>query len=367
MKLGFFMQPVHPPERNYREVLMEDREAVILADKLGYVEAFVGEHITDTAEPITSCLAFIASLMNDAPDITLGTGVVNLPSYHPATVAAQVAMIDHLLDGRFIFGIGPGGLRSDVEMFGNLDLDKNDKMVKTMDQILAIWAGEPPYNLENEYHKVSVEQSMYTEIGQGIVAKPLQRPHPPVVVTSVAPYSNGVTHAVERGWMPISSNYVQAHWVATNLPKLLEGLRKAGKPETAEGWRIAKSIFVADDEDTARHYAKSPDGPYGFYFTNIMKKIIRNGRPEVFKISPEQSNEDISVEQSLETQVIAGTVNSVVDQILALREQVADFGTLMYTGHDWAEPALARRSMTLMAEEVMPRVNAAIGETQAAQ
>ena len=59
--------------------------------------------------------------------------------------------------------------------------------------------------------------------------------------------------------------------------------------------------------------------------------------------------------------VLAGTVNSVVDQILAFREYVGDFGNLLYAGHDWMDPKLAKRSMELFATEVMPRVNAAIG------
>ena len=54
------------------------------------------------------------------------------------------------------------------------------------------------------------------------------------------------------------------------------------------------------------------------------------------------------------------TVNSVVDQILAFREYVGDFGNLLYAGHDWMDPKLAKRSMELFATEVMPRVNAAI-------
>jgi alkanesulfonate monooxygenase SsuD/methylene tetrahydromethanopterin reductase-like flavin-dependent oxidoreductase (luciferase family) len=58
--------------------------------------------------------------------------------------------------------------------------------------------------------------------------------------------------------------------------------------------------------------------------------------------------------------VLAGTVNSVVDQILAFREYVGDFGNLLYAGHDWMDPKLAKRSMELFATEVMPRVNAAI-------
>ncbi len=60
--------------------------------------------------------------------------------------------------------------------------------------------------------------------------------------------------------------------------------------------------------------------------------------------------------------MIAGDVDSVVEQILAHREIVGPYGTLMYTGHDWADIPLARRSMELMATEVMPKVNAALGE-----
>jgi len=60
--------------------------------------------------------------------------------------------------------------------------------------------------------------------------------------------------------------------------------------------------------------------------------------------------------------VIAGTVNSVVEQILAFREKVGPFGTLYYPCHDWVDPKLAKRSMELMAEQVMPKVNAALKE-----
>lgn len=191
MRLGYFTQPVHPPAKNYRQVLRENREAVLLADKLGYVEAFFGEHITDRAEPITSNLMFIASLAHDATGITFGSAAVTLPSYHPAMVAGHVAMIDHMTDGRFIFGIGPGGLLSDAEMFENMDVDRNDMMLQSIDMILAIWAGDPPYNLKNDYWVATTERTLNEKIGQGIVSTPLQKPHPPIVVTSITPYSRG--------------------------------------------------------------------------------------------------------------------------------------------------------------------------------
>jgi hypothetical protein len=56
----------------------------------------------------------------------------------------------------------------------------------------------------------------------------------------------------------------------------------------------------------------------------------------------------------------------VVDQLLALREEIGDFGEIVYAGMDWVDPALAKRSMQLMAEQVLPRVNAAIGKSAAA-
>ncbi len=62
MKLGTFMMPLHPPTRQPHETLAEDREAILLADRLGYCEALVGEHVTDLAENVTSCLVFLASL-----------------------------------------------------------------------------------------------------------------------------------------------------------------------------------------------------------------------------------------------------------------------------------------------------------------
>ena len=172
MRLGFFTQPVHPPSRDYRRVLQEDREAILLADRLGYCEAFVGEHVTDRAEPVTSSLMFIASLAHDAKRIAFGSAAVTLPSYHPAMVAAHVAMIDHLTDGRFIFGIGPGGLLSDAEMLGNLDLDRNARTMQSIDMILGIWAGAPPYRLANDYWTASTERTLNREIGQGIVSRP---------------------------------------------------------------------------------------------------------------------------------------------------------------------------------------------------
>jgi alkanesulfonate monooxygenase SsuD/methylene tetrahydromethanopterin reductase-like flavin-dependent oxidoreductase (luciferase family) len=368
MKLGFFTMPIHPVEKDWRQSLKEDREAFLLADELGFCEGYVGEHVTDQAENITSCVAFIAWLAAATKQIKLGTGTVNMPNTHPAAVAASIAMLDHMLEGRFIFGISPGGLLSDAELFGNLDADRNAMFLEAINQVLAIWEGRPPYNLQGKYWNISTQKTLIEDIGQGIIARPLQRPHPPIVVTAVAPFSKGVTEAAARGWDPISANFLMPAWVKSHWPKYVEGCERAGRVADAANWRVAKSVFVAKDAATAKAYATDPGGPYVYYYRSLLTKLKNAGRIELFKTRRDQADDEVTLEQICDRLIIHGTPESVADQLLAFQDEVGSFGTLLYAGKDWKDRELGRRSMILMAENVMPRVNAAkSGRSKAAE
>src|SRR5712675_1554527 len=330
MKLGFFTMPIHPVDKDWRKSLREDREAFILADKLGFIEGYVGEHATDKAENITSCAVFIASLIDATKKIKLGTGTINMPNSHPAATAAQIAMLDHMLNGRFIFGISPGGLLSDAEAFGNLDADRNAMFLEAINAVLAIWAGAPPYDIDGKYWKVKIEQQLMPEIGQGYLPKPLQKPHPPIVVTAVAPFSKGVTEAAARGWDPISANFLMPAWVKSHWPKYVEGCERAGRPADDANWRVAKSIFVAKDAATAEAYATDPNGPYVYYYHQLFTKLKRSGRLELFKTRRDQPEEEVTMEAICDKLIIHGAPESVADQLLAFQEDVGSFGTLLY-------------------------------------
>lgn len=362
MHLGFFTMPIHPLDKDWRQSLREDREAFLLADELGFAEAYCGEHSTDQAENITSCALFLATLAHATRQIRLGTGTVNLPNTHPARVAAEIAMLDHLLDGRFNFGISPGGLPSDAEAYGNLKNDRNEMFVESIEQVLAIWRGTAPYNIDGKYWRISTERTLMPEIGQGILPKPLQQPHPPIVCTVVSPHSSSATQAGVRGWWPISANFLMPHWVKTHWPKYVEGCKQAGRMADPRAWRVAKSVFVAEDSATAREYAVGPNSPYRFYYSQLLAKMRKAGRTVIFKSDPNLPDDAVSLDAVCDELIIYGTPNQVAEKLLQFRETTGDFGTLLYAGHDWADPVLARRSMVLMAEQVLPRVNAAIRE-----
>ena len=360
MKLGYFTMPLHAVGRDWRQTLAEDREAVLLAEELGFEEAFIGEHLTDLAETITSCLIFIATLARDTKRIRLGSGTVNLANRHPALTAAEIAMVDTLLEGRFILGVGPGGLRSDAEITQTLDEDRNAIFVEAMEHMVALWTQEAPYRREGKRWRLTTERTAQPDIGMGAMLKPFQKPHPPIVITAIIPDSEGIAAAAARGWTPISANFVQPWVVRTHWGKYVEGCARGGREARGEDWRVAKSIFVADDDATLRRLTRDPGNPFAYYFENLRRKASRG--MALFKHDPALSDDVLTQDYLVSQLLISGGVSEVVERLLQFREQAGPFGRLLYCGHDWIDAPAMRRSMRLMAEEVLPRVNRALGE-----
>jgi alkanesulfonate monooxygenase SsuD/methylene tetrahydromethanopterin reductase-like flavin-dependent oxidoreductase (luciferase family) len=366
MRLGFFTMPLHPAHRPPAETLQEDREAIILADRLGYYDAFVGEHLTEKSENVTNSFIFLATLVSDTRTIKLATGTSNLSHTHPALVASHAAMFDHLTRGRFILGVSPGALASDAEALGLLDEDRNRIFAEAIDVILAIWERSAPYDIDfpGNRFKVTTARTRVPEIDRGELYKPYQKPRPEIVGTVVAPYSKGVIAMGERDFHPLSANFLLAQWLPSHWRNYVEGKRRAGKEADPADWRIARTIFVADDDKVALRYGREDAGsPYRYYWNMLLRKMMISKRHIIFKTHEEQDDAELTTDYLVDRLVLCGSVNRVVDQILALREEAGEFGELVYAGMDWGDPALARRSMELMAEEVMPRVNSAIARS----
>lgn len=356
MKLGFFTMPMHPIGKDWQQSLREDREAFILADELGFVEGYCGEHATDPEENITSSATFIATLVDATKRMKLGTGTINMPNRHPAAVAGEIAMLDHLLGGRFLLGISPGALPSDAEVFGNMDMARPAMFLEAINQVLQIWSTRPPYNIQGQFWNISTQRTHIPETGMGTIPAPLQRPHPPIVVTAVAPFSQGIAEAAARGWDPISANFLLPKWVRTHWTKYVEGCERAGRTPDPASWRVAKTVFVAEDDATAKAYATGGDGPYYYYYRSLFGKLKRRGALGVFKSDPKMPDDEVTLEDAIDKLVIHGSPTRVTEQLLALQEETGRFGMLLYAGVDWKDRDLARDSMRLMAEKVLPRL-----------
>ncbi len=368
VKLGMFSMPFHHPERDYAAILAEDQEAVVLADRLGFSEAYFGEHMSSWSERISSPLAFFASVIGRTRQIRFGTGVLNLPQSHPVKIAAEAAMFDQLSGGRLIMGVGPGGLVSDMELFAVPAPELRPLMVlEAVDMILKLWASDPPYEIDGRFWKISLKHGIWPEFKVGWVPRPLQKPHPPVALSLVSPNSLSARSAGERGWIPVSGNFFHQRYLSGHWEKYAEGCEAAGRRPDAEIWRVARCILVTGSDAEAEDYLADPGNGLSYYYT-FFRHSFAQGRKALYMIKPDLDvpDEALTVDAIKRSQVIAGSPKRVLERLVALREECGHFGTLLMTGHDWDKPLLWRRSMELLATEVMPRFSRHAGAAAAA-
>jgi alkanesulfonate monooxygenase SsuD/methylene tetrahydromethanopterin reductase-like flavin-dependent oxidoreductase (luciferase family) len=367
MKHALFMMPIHAVDKDYHTAIMEDREAIILADKLGYSEAWVGEHYAAGPEQITNPMIFLASVASETKNIVFASGVTNLPQYHPGVVAGQAAMFDHLTKGRFIMGVGPGGLPSDFELFGTMDADRNEMMKESIDIIRQIWEGDPPYDIQGKYWQVKVKDWVYEDIGMGTMCKPYQKPHPPMAISAMSPFSSSIRYAAQMGFIPISANFIGNWSVKSHWDVYSEECEKNGRVADPEIWRVARNVHVAETDAEAEAFVKEVNGSCDWYFKYLHTIFDRAQMKGAFVVNKGDDADALTHESLRDNFTLYGSPSTVAEKILSFREEIGHFGTLAVTAQDWTDTDAMKRSLKLLAEEVMPAVNKAIGSQEAAE
>ncbi len=144
--------------------------------------------------------------------IRLGTGIIILPQRNPLVLAKELASLDVLSKGRFIFGVGVGYLEPEFRALGISMDDRNGKTLEYLEAMTAIWSMDKP-----AYHGryVSFE-------GVDAHPRPLQQPSPPIVMGghTAAAYRRAITHA--HGWYGFALD-------ADRTAECVDGLRKAAE------------------------------------------------------------------------------------------------------------------------------------------
>ena len=358
MRLGMFMMPLHPPGRAMHEYLAEDTEKALLLEKLGYDELWVGEHFTAGTEPYCSPLMFMASLLPRTERIKFATGVVNAPNRHPAHVAAEAAQFDHMSRGRFILGIGTGSLPTDSELFGvNANAEQKARMlIEHIEMIEQIWAQDPPYDLKGEFWNVKVKDSLFLDVGFGMMAKPFQRPRPPICIPSATPNSKSTYVCGQRGWGPVSSALLAAEVLGHHWRNYRQGCLDAGREVDPANWRVVRTVLVAATDEEARARAFSPDSAQRDFFGHFFKIFSHNNLLAALRPRPGMADSEITIDALMESRLIYGSPQTVASKLTRLRQQVGPFGTLLISGMHWSgrNATWDRESLTRLVREVLP-------------
>ena len=323
MKLGYFTMPLHPPGRDYTETLEEDREAILLADKLGYAEAFVGEHVTDRAENVTSCLMFLASLSRDTQRIKLGSGTVNMPNSHPAAIAAQVAMLDHLLEGRFILGISPGGLSRMPRCSATRQGPQRDVRRGDRHGAEDLGARGALRSRGRVLEGLDRAHDARPEIGQGVDPQAVTSSR--IRPSSSPPWRRSPRRdAAGRARLDSRSRPTSCcrEWVARIGRSTRRAARtpagRRGDPATGASPRASSSPTTRRRRSAT---AKDAGGPLPLLLqAAACASSSAAAAANLFKLDQRQPDRAITPDYVADKLVIAGTVDSVVEQLLAFRE-----------------------------------------------
>ena len=143
---------------------------------------------------------------------------------------------------------------------------------------------------------------------------------------------------------------LRSHWGVVE-----EGARAAGRTADRATWRISRDVHVAETDEQARDEALN--GAIGRDFRGyFLRSIASSGRFGMMKQDLSMPDEAITPEYLLDNHWIVGGPETVAQKIRALSELVGGFGKLLVIAHEWPDPAVWDRSMTLLTNEVMPRV-----------
>ena len=354
MKLGYFVDPLHPAGSDFTKTIHDDLEQLVVLDRLGYEEAWVAEHFTAAWENIPSPEMFIAQALGMTKRIRLGTGVTCLPNHNPFQLAHRIAQIDHQAKGRFMWGIGSGATPLDFRAFGidPASGEQRDLTWETLDMVLRIWDGLEPGTYENKFWKFTMPEPMES-LGFFVHMKPYQLPHPPIAAAGLSPRSDTLIKAGERDWIPLSINYVPQGTLLTQWESYAEASRTAGHTPDRLRWRICRDVFVAETTEEARAIARQ--GVMARDFTVYFRKVMAElGFLDHMRIHPGVRDEDIDIDYMIDNIWIVGSPDEVTAKLRAFYEELGGFGVLLAFSHEWEPRDKWLRSMTLLAEEVLP-------------
>jgi probable F420-dependent oxidoreductase len=164
-------------------------------------------------EPFT-VLSFLAGLTSK---VTLGTSVVIVPMHNPIELAKQVAEVDQLSGGRFVFGIGVGWFEEEFEVLGQNYRNRGARTDEAMDLMRTLWS-EDPVSFEGRYYRV--DQACFSP-------KPLQRPSPPIWVAGGSKAALKRAARIADAWHPVRPTYEYLREAGAELSRYVEEAGRA--------------------------------------------------------------------------------------------------------------------------------------------
>ncbi|MGI8663625.1 MAG: LLM class flavin-dependent oxidoreductase [Acidimicrobiales bacterium] len=339
LRFGTFLAPFHPVGQSPTLALERDLDLIVHLDKLGYDEAWIGEHHSAGYEIIASPEVFIAVAAERTKRIRLGTGVSSLPYHHPLLLTDRMVLLDHLTRGRIMLGCGPGSLPSDAFMMGIAVAEQRDRMEEGLDAILALLRSDEP---------VTIKTDWFTLDDARLNLRPYTHPHFEIAVASqVSP--TGARAAGRFGVSMLSlgaTNTAGFDMLGFNWGVAEDKAAEHGTTMDRKAWRLVGPMHIAETKEQAYTEVDFGLPQWVDYFQRVA----------ALPIAPE-SDDSKELADAINDSgfAVIGTPDDAIAQLQRLWDQSnGGFGTFLVMATDWADQKAQHRSYELLSRYVFP-------------
>ncbi len=334
MEFGLFSNN-RRPGRSLGEAWDRDIAEIVIADKLGFQEAWISEHQTP-AELI------IAKAAAQTSRIRLGAGVRPLGYYHPLQIALEANATDQLTHGRYMLGIGHGFHPRQMEWRGRDPKDTRAMVEASARLILKLWNSDGPVDYDGPFW--SGKQMI-------LQCPPVQKPHPPMAMACINSLGS-VQLAGALNLIVLTGDFIPLARLRQFGDTLVEAQAAAGHKPSRKMLRSTRVIYVADSDKQAR------DDMRQSYEATIKWEIENTPHHQVERIPPGGTMQDITYDYLVDTgNIFIGSPATVRQRIEDHYVASGGFGVLnFHAGRDYATPEKLARSMRLFMDEVAPHI-----------
>ena len=338
MKFGLVLRGQYPMGDDIGARFKEVLEQAKTADALGFDSLTVTSHFSTQPFQSLQQVPMLARLSAEAPNVRLNAGIVLLSLYTPLEIAEQFATLDIMSGGRIIFGAALGYRDVEFKAFG---VPMNRRVRRFEQNLIAIkrlWTED----------SVDMKGDHFELVGASCLPKPIQNPHPPVWIGANA------DAALERVARLGDCWYINPHNRIGTIKRQIEIYRQAlddlGKPFPEE-LPMRRELFAARTREEAMRVC----GPY------IQQKYAAYQSWGQQRQMPEGDNDlGGGFEELLGDRFLIGSPDEVAEQILGLHESIGVNHLIMSIEWGGMAQDLILETIHLIAEEVIPRVRAAL-------
>lgn len=342
LRFGAFIAPFHTELNcNPTLALQQDLELVELMDRLGFDEAWIGEHHSGGVELISSPEVFIAAAAERTKRIRLGTGVASLPYHHPYMLAERMNQLDHMTRGRAMFGMGPGSLPSDAAMMGIPYESVRERMEEALSVIVPLLRGETVtkktdwFELKNATLLLDSYTQPYMELAVTNAISPQGARWAGTYGTGMI----GISATSAGGFSALASNWAIAEETAAANGQVVD----------RKNWRLSGPMHIAETREQAREEARKGAQEWSDYFLKVIAAALPLATDGVSAV-------DALTDAGL---AIIGTPDDAIAQIRRLEAESGGFGCFLLGDHNWTNWEAKKRSYELFARYVIPEFNGA--------